>query len=169
MKRKIFTSLAVAGLLACTITATAAAAPLCSQTTNQSCTSAETAATMSQLEQLACQLVNEQRAAHGLSPLTIDSTLSSMARIKSRDMKNNGYFSHNSPVYGSPFQMMKQFGITYRSAGENIAKGYSTAQAVVDAWMNSPGHRANILNASYTQIGVGYVSNGNHWTQMFIN
>lgn len=115
------------------------------------------------------KLVNEIRTQNGLSPLTENWQLSRVARYKSQDMAENGYFSHTSPTYGSPFQMMKQFGITYRSAGENIAKGYSTAQAVVDAWMNSPGHRANILNASYTQIGVGYVSNGNHWTQMFIN
>jgi len=166
MKRKIFTSLAVAGLLACTITATAAAAPLCSQTANQSCTSAETAATMSQLEQLACQLVNEQRATHGLSPLTIDSTLSSMARIKSRDMKNNGYFSHNSPVYGSPFQMMKQLGITYRSAGENIAMGYRSAEAVVQAWMASESHRNNILSDRYSMMGIGYIDG--YWTQWLI-
>ena len=64
--------------------------------------------------------------------------------------------------------MIKNFGISYKTAGENIAKGYKTPQAVVDGWMNSSGHRANILNASYTQIGVGYVANGNYWTQMFI-
>ena len=83
-------------------------------------------------------------------------------------MKDNRYFAHNSPVYGTPYEMMRSFGITFRSAGENIAKGYASPQTVVNAWMNSPGHRANILNASYTHIGVGYVSAGNHWTQMFI-
>jgi uncharacterized protein YkwD len=83
-------------------------------------------------------------------------------------MQDNKYFSHTSPTYGSPYQMMRSFGISFRSAGENIAKGYRTPQAVVDGWMNSPGHRANILNGSYTHIGVGYVSGGNHWTQMFI-
>ena len=83
-------------------------------------------------------------------------------------MKDNRYFSHTSPVYGSPFQMIKSFGITYRSAGENIARGQATPKAVVDAWMNSSGHRANILNASFTQIGVGYVASGRYWTQMFI-
>ena len=65
-------------------------------------------------------------------------------------------------------KMMKDFGITYRAAGENIAKGQSTPQMVVNAWMNSSGHRANILNSSFTEIGVGYVSSGNYWTQMFI-
>ena len=84
-------------------------------------------------------------------------------------MKDLGYFSHTSPTYGSPFQMMKSFGISYRTAGENIAKGYASPEAVVNAWMNSPGHRANILNSTYTHIGVGYVPSGNYWTQMFIS
>ena len=83
-------------------------------------------------------------------------------------MADNRYFSHTSPTYGSPFQMIKNFGISYRTAGENIAAGQRTPKAVVDAWMNSSGHRANILNASYTQIGVGYVASGHYWTQMFI-
>ena len=91
-----------------------------------------------------------------------------MARYKSQDMLNNRYFSHNSPTYGTPFQMMKAFGLSFRTAGENIAKGYATPQAVVNGWMNSSGHQANILNTSYTQIGVGYVAQGNYWTQMFI-
>ncbi len=114
------------------------------------------------------RLVNEIRVQNGLKELTYDWELSRVARIKSQDMKDNKYFSHISPVYGSPFQMMKSFGITYRSAGENIARGQSTPQAVVNAWMNSSGHRANILNASFTHIGVGYMSSGNYWTQMFI-
>ena len=114
------------------------------------------------------RLVNEQRAKNGLKALSADWELGRVARIKSQDMKDNNYFSHNSPVYGSPFDMIKNFGISYRSAGENIARGQKTPQAVVDAWMNSSGHRANILNSSYTTIGVGYVKNGNYWTQMFI-
>ncbi|MDF2592072.1 MAG: sporulation protein, partial [Clostridia bacterium] len=75
---------------------------------------------------------------------------------------------HTSPTYGSPFDMMKQFGITYKTAGENIAMGQRTPEEVVKAWMNSPGHRANILKSSFTHIGVGYVANGSYWTQMFI-
>lgn len=114
------------------------------------------------------RLVNEIRVQNGLNPLTADWELSRVARYKSQDMKDNNYFSHNSPVYGSPFTMMKNFGISYRSAAENIAKGQRTPQAVVNAWMNSSGHRANILNATYKKIGVGYVPNGNYWTQMFI-
>ena len=113
------------------------------------------------------RLVNEIRISHGLKPLTQDWQLSRVARYKSQDMRDLGYFSHNSPTYGSPFNMMKSFGITYRTAGENIAKGYSTPKAVVDAWMNSTGHRANILNSSYTHIGVGYISSGHYWTQLF--
>ncbi|MBQ8310480.1 MAG: SafA/ExsA family spore coat assembly protein [Clostridia bacterium] len=119
-------------------------------------------------EQEVVRLVNEERSKVGLKPLTQDWELSRVARYKSQDMKDNNYFSHTSPVYGSPFQMIKSFGISYRSAGENIAKGYATPQAVVNGWMNSAGHRANILNASYTHIGVGYVAAGKYWTQMFI-
>lgn len=114
------------------------------------------------------RLVNEIRAENGLKPLTQDWQLSRVARYKSQDMRDLGYFSHTSPTYGSPFNMMKSFGISYRTAGENIAKGYSTPEAVVNGWMNSPGHRANILNSSYTHIGVGYVASGNYWTQMFV-
>ena len=114
------------------------------------------------------RLVNEIRKENGLKPLTADWELSRVARYKSRDMKENGYFSHTSPVYGSPFEMIKNFGLSYRTAGENIAKGQRTPEAVVNAWMNSSGHRANILNSSYTKIGVGYEPSGNYWTQMFI-
>ncbi len=115
------------------------------------------------------RLVNDIRRENGLNELTYDWELSRVARYKSQDMKDNNYFSHTSPTYGSPFEMMKSFGISYRTAGENIARGYSTPQAVVNGWMNSKGHRANILNASFTRIGVGYVANGKYWTQMFIS
>ncbi len=114
------------------------------------------------------RLVNEIRVQNGLKELSYDWELSRVARYKSQDMKDNNYFSHTSPVYGSPFQMMKSFGIRYSAAAENIAKGQRTPQAVVNSWMNSSGHRANILNSTYTKIGVGYVADGNYWTQMFI-
>ena len=113
------------------------------------------------------RLVNIERSKQGIAPLTSDWQLSRVARYKSQDMKDNGYFSHTSPTYGSPFEMMKSFGISYRTAGENIAKGQRTPAEAVNAWMNSSGHRANILNKSFTKIGVGYVANGNYWTQMF--
>lgn len=124
---------------------------------------------VTEFEQEVIRLVNEIRAEKGLKALSYDWELSRVARNKSQDMKDNNYFSHTSPVYGSPFQMIRNFGISFRSAGENIAKGYATPQAVVNGWMNSSGHRANILNAGYTHIGVGYVSGGNYWTQMFIS
>ena len=114
------------------------------------------------------RLVNEIRQKNGLGVLRENWELSRVARYKSQDMHDRGYFSHTSPTYGSPFEMMKKFGISYRTAGENIAMGYRTPQAVVDGWMNSEGHRANILNASFTQIGVGYYADGHYWTQMFI-
>lgn len=114
------------------------------------------------------RLVNKERSSRGFPTLTMDWQLSRVARYKSQDMHDKGYFSHTSPTYGSPFDMISDFGINYRSAGENIAKGQRTPQEVVNAWMNSSGHRANILNSSFTKIGVGYVANGNYWTQMFI-
>ncbi|MBD5140329.1 MAG: hypothetical protein HDT25_02785 [Ruminococcus sp.] len=123
---------------------------------------------VSDYEKEVVDLVNEIRKEYGLSELTLNTELSAVARAKSQDMKDNQYFSHTSPTYGSPFDMMKTFGISYRTAGENIAMGYRTPEAVVDGWMNSEGHRANILNSSYKEIGVGYVSSGNYWTQMFI-
>ena len=114
------------------------------------------------------RLVNEIRAGKGLTELKENWELTRAARIKSQDMRQNRYFSHTSPTYGTPFQMMKSFGISYRAAGENIAYGQRTPQEVVNAWMNSSGHRANILNSSFTQIGVGYEPDGKYWTQMFI-
>ena len=123
--------------------------------------------TVSAMEQQVVALVNAERAKYGLAALTLSTELSNGARLKSQDMAEQNYFSHTSPTYGSPFEMMKTLGISYRSAGENIAKGYSTAAAVMEGWMNSEGHRANILNSSYTEIGVGYVADGNYWTQWF--
>lgn len=114
------------------------------------------------------RLTNLKRTQNGLKALKANWELSRVAQYKSQDMSNKNYFSHQSPTYGSPFDMMKAFGITYRTAGENIAKGQSTPAQVVEAWWNSEGHRKNILNASFTEIGVGYVANGKYWTQMFI-
>jgi uncharacterized YkwD family protein/spore coat assembly protein SafA len=121
-----------------------------------------------QYEAEVIRLVNEIRVKNGLKALAANWELSRVARYKSEDMSSARYFSHTSPTYGTPFQMIQSFGLSYRTAGENIAYGQRTPAAVVDAWMNSSGHRANILNASYTQIGVGYCANGNYWTQMFI-
>ena len=125
-------------------------------------------ASVTAYEKEVVRLVNNIRTENGLKPLQENWELSRVARYKSQDMADNHYFSHTSPTYGSPFQMMKAFGLSYRFAGENIAYGQRTPQEVVNAWMNSSGHRANILHASYTQIGVGYVASGRYWTQMFI-
>lgn len=115
------------------------------------------------------RLTNIERQKHGLQPLTENWELSRVARHKSHDMKSKNYFSHTSPTYGSPFDMIKMYGISYKTAAENIAQGQTTAQAVVISWMNSDGHRKNILSASFTQIGVGYEQNGSYWTQLFIS
>ncbi|UPK41853.1 serine protease [Paenibacillus pabuli] len=112
------------------------------------------------------KLVNAERAKAGLGALASDALLDKVAVAKVKDMSNNNYFDHQSPTYGSPFDMMKQFGVTYSYAGENIAKGQKTPQEVVTAWMNSEGHRANILSKNFTKIGVGYY-NG-YWAQEFI-
>lgn len=123
------------------------------------------------IESQVIQLTNQERAKNGLKPLAADWQLSRVARYKSTDMRDKNYFSHTSPTYGSPFTMMKNFGINYRSAGENIAAGQRTPNEVVQSWMNSPGHRKNILSPTYTHIGVGHATGGNYghyWTQMFI-
>lgn len=116
-------------------------------------------------------LVNQERARRGLGALTNNWQLARVARYKSTDMMNKHYFSHTSPTYGSPFKMMENFGIRFSAAGENIAKGQRTPEEVMKSWMNSPGHRANILGGNYTQIGIGFAKDGNgvtYWTQMFI-
>ncbi|MGG3268230.1 CAP domain-containing protein [Priestia aryabhattai] len=123
----------------------------------------------SQFEQKVVDLVNQERQKQGLKPLTLNKELSDVARTKSKDMMDKGYFDHNSPTYGSPFDMMKQFGIEYTTAGENIAKGQQSPEDVMNAWMNSDGHRKNILNPDFTEIGVGYVKGDTtYWTQQFI-
>ena len=119
-------------------------------------------------EQEVIRLVNEERAKQNLPALTENKTLSSLARLKSQDMHDKGYFDHTSPTYGSMEDMLGKAGVRWGAIGENIAMGQRTPQQVVDAWMNSPGHRANILNAAYQQIGVGYCAQGNIWTQMFM-
>ena len=123
---------------------------------------------VSVFERRVVELVNAERAEAGLAALKINEKLSSVAREKSADMQRNGYFSHTSPTYGSPFDMLRKFGISYNTAGENIAMGYSSPEAVVNGWMNSAGHRANILSSAFREIGVGHVANGNYWTQLFI-
>ncbi|MFD0678888.1 MULTISPECIES: peptidoglycan-binding protein [unclassified Paenibacillus] len=104
-------------------------------------------------------LINQARQEAGLVPLTINMELSNTARLKSKDMVDNNYFSHQSETYGSPTDMMRQFGISYSSAGENIACN-QTVTAAHQALMNSPGHKAKILSADFTEIGIGIVDGG---------
>ncbi len=123
------------------------------------------------IEKEVVRLVNVERAKQGLRPLTYNWELSRVARYKSEDMRDKHYFSHTSPTYGSPFDMIRAFGIRFTAAGENIAWGQRTPQEVMNGWMNSPGHRSNILNSNYTQIGVGCAKDSSgrtYWTQMFI-
>lgn len=127
--------------------------------------------TTSAQEEEVVRLVNQERAKAGLPALKINWQLSRVARYKSADMANKGYFSHNSPTYGTPFQMMENFGLRFSAAGENIAYGQRTPAEVMRDWMNSPGHRSNILSGAYTEIGVGLAKNKNgvcYWTQQFI-
>lgn len=144
-----------------------AAKPLPPETTKPEAES-QAPSSVSAYERRVAELVNEIRRQNGLGELTLNEALCDVAREKSRDMKTLGYFDHTSPTYGSPFDMMKTFGITYRAAGENIAMGYPTPESVVEGWMHSDGHRANILNPSFSEIGMGYVADGHYWTQMFI-
>lgn len=115
-------------------------------------------------------LINQQRTNNGLSDLKVDSKVQRVARIKAEDMVTNNYFSHTSPTYGSPFDMLKSFKISYKTAGENIVANSSNSGAV-NAWMNSSGHKANILNSSFNYTGIGVVNSskyGKIFVQMFI-
>lgn len=115
-------------------------------------------------------LINQQRTNNGLAALKVDEEVQKVARIKAEDMVANNYFSHTSPTYGSPFDMLKSFGISYKTAGENIA-GNSSNSGAVNAWMNSSGHKANILNSNFNYTGIGVVSSpkyGKMYVQMFI-
>lgn len=127
--------------------------------------------THSEITKQILQLVNQERSKAGLGSLQYANDVAKVAQLKSEDMVKNNYFDHTSPTYGSPFTMMDQYGINYTFAGENIAAGYSTAKAVMEGWMNSPGHRANILNPNYKEIGIGIAKGGDYgiyYTQMFV-
>lgn len=123
------------------------------------------------LENEVIRLTNIERSKRGIAALKANWQLSRCARYKSQDMINRNYFAHRSPTYGSPFDMIESFGISMAAGGENIAMGQRTPNEVVTAWMNSPGHRGNILSTAFTEIGVGLAKNKNgtcYWTQMFI-
>lgn len=125
-----------------------------------------TSALAASLESDAAKRINAERAARGVASLEISTTLAGKARVKAQDMAENGYFSHTSPTYGTPFTMMRTLGVSYRSAAENIAMGYTEAEAVVAAWMASTSHRESLLSSRYTVLGVGYY-NG-YWAAWLI-
>ena len=132
--------------------------------------SGTTTSTMTSDEKEVFNLINKQRTANGLSALKVDNEVQRVAKIKAQDMVNSNYFSHNSPTYGSPFEMLQSFKVSYKTAGENIA-GNSSNTGAVNAWMNSSGHKANILNSSFNYTGIGVVSSpkyGKVYVQMFI-
>ncbi|WP_010238254.1 CAP domain-containing protein [Clostridium arbusti] len=141
-------------------------------TTTQPAQNSGQASTISAEANEVIRLVNVERSKSGLAPLKANADLSKVATAKAQDMIDKNYFSHTSPTYGSPFDMMTKFGIKYTAAGENIAYGQKTPADVMNGWMNSPGHKANILNSNFTEIGVGMAKDKNgapYWVQMFIN
>lgn len=116
------------------------------------------------------KLVNAERGKQGLKALSLNKKLNKVAEDKAKDMRDNNYFDHNSRTYGTPFDMMRSYGINFSTAGENIAAGQRTPEQVMESWMNSSGHRANILNKNYTQLGVGFCAGGSYdtyWVQEF--
>jgi uncharacterized YkwD family protein len=116
------------------------------------------------------QLANAERAKVGAPALKSNTELNKLATMKSQDIVEKNYFSHQSPTYGSPFDMMKKYGVSYMYAGENLAID-SDADKAHNAWMNSEGHRKNLLNPDFTEIGIGLYPKGNGsyaYTQMFI-
>ena len=144
--------------------------PGSSSSSSSGSSSETTTSTMTSDEQEVFNLINKQRTANGLPALKLDNEVQRVAKIKAQDMVNNNYFSHNSPTYGSPFDMLQSFKISYKTAGENIA-GNSSNSGAVNAWMNSSGHKANILNKSFNYTGIGVVNSpkyGKVYVQMFI-
>ncbi len=135
----------------------------------QSAPTAQRSSGSSGEEQSMLSLVNQARAKAGSRPLHIDASLAKLARMKAQDMVNKGYFSHTSPTYGSPYEMLKAYGVDYSYAGENLA-GAATVQSAHDNLMDSPGHRDNLLNQDFTRVGIGVVSSeayGRIYVQIF--
>ncbi|ANF97383.1 CAP domain-containing protein [Paenibacillus bovis] len=179
--KRIAASAAAAGLIAASLIAPASAQAAASNhshythkayvklSSDRTLTGQNTATATADTYAFAAQvvdLVNQERSKAGLKALAVDTNLQTMGQDKAMDMYKNNYFSHTSPTYGSPFDMMKTYKISFRAAGENIAKGQTSPAQVMNSWMNSAGHKANILSKNYTHIGVGYV-NG-IWVQEFI-
>ncbi len=115
-------------------------------------------------------LTNAERAKNGLNPLEWDDSLANLGKTHCEDMINRNFFAHNNPDGETPFDRMKKAGISYHAAGENIAAGQYSPEAAMKAWMDSPGHRQNILNPEFKSLGVGVVKGGEYgiyWAQEF--
>ena len=128
-----------------------------------------TTASLSAQERSAGNLLNSDRAAYGLAPLTLDPELCRIARIKSEDMRDNNYFAHESPTYGKVSAMLRHFGYAFSGAGENIAH-HATVDKAQAAFMSSDGHRRNVLSSAWTKAGVGVCTDRNGFvyvTQIF--
>lgn len=126
---------------------------------------------LSTYEQQLLDLVNSARASEGKAPLEYDPHVAKVAQLKAQDLLTSNYFDHVSPTYGGPSEMLTQFGINWTASGENIAAGQLTVDEVHEGWMNSPGHRENIMGEMFTHIGFGFVEGGGdygtYWVQMF--
>lgn len=126
---------------------------------------------ISAMERQVLELVNEQRLLADVQPLEWDEQVAGLARIKSADMAATGQLSHTSEQLGSPFKMLRDNGVPYKTASENIARGQRSAQEVVDAWMASTGHRESMLNPSFTHMGMGIAADAKgrlYWTQLLL-
>lgn len=131
---------------------------------------------ISEFEHSVLNLVNQYRADNGIDTLRIDEQLTDAAEYHSRSMANDDFFSHQGIDGSSPFDRISDEGYAYRATGENIAAGFTTPESVVNAWMGSSGHRANILNPNFTEIGIGHhylandtgqVNYNHYWTTTF--
>ncbi len=141
------------------------------RTTTNNTGTGDTVGNLSNMAAQLVELVNSERTKNGLPSLMVDTEVARVAGIKSQDIVDNDYFSHNSPTYGSPFEMLDSFGIKYHDAGENLA-GHQTVQSAHEALMNSAGHRQNILSNDYTHIGIGVRPSNRYgyvFTQLFIS
>ncbi|MFT4143660.1 MAG: CAP domain-containing protein [Mobilitalea sp.] len=145
-----------------TTTPTPTKAPAKTTTTSTNSTTSSYAAQV-------LKLINAERAKEGLSALTTNTTLTSAANVRAKETKTS--FSHTRPDGSSCFTALTQAGVTYKTAGENIAYGQKTPAEVVKAWMESPGHRANIMNANFHKVGIGVYQTGGviYWSQLFTN
>ncbi|QTD40800.1 S-layer homology domain-containing protein [Sporosarcina sp. Te-1] len=116
------------------------------------------------------KLVNKERASQKLAALKVDTALNKIAQTKAEDMVKNNYFAHLSPTYGSVGTMLDTFKYSWTAYGENIAKGYTSPNSAVEGWMSSKGHRANILQSKFTNIGAGYSTDADgttYWVHIF--